>query len=417
MDQGISRDNNKIKINGDIYSKNSHYLFAMIYQTIEERGYSQVILDFEYCTYALPPTMVTLCSYAMKYRLDKIDFLLILPQNERLSTLFLNSNWAHLISPNEYEASKFSGFRQVPATQYTNEKEQTAILNKMINSLMSSYSDFNRQAFTAVEWAINEIMDNVLTHSESPIGGIAQLTTYNHANKKIEIIVSDAGETIPKTLFDSNNDQRNTPIKILLSSIKEGVTNGKGQGNGLFGAYNICHESKGVFVIDSGSAILKDFPNDVLYVGPNTIPIIGTTISATINCNVENLLEKALRFNNKVYYPSDYIEINYELNENNRFIVLKEAASVGNRSAGIPLRNKIKNISRWVNDIIYIDFENVPVPSSSFLDEFVVKLILEISPEIFKNKYKIINISNTIFNLLDRSYFQRTSKKINEVFD
>jgi anti-sigma regulatory factor (Ser/Thr protein kinase) len=408
----ITRDGNIIFIAGDIYNKDAHYLLANIYQTIEERGFRQIMLDFEYCTHIFPPLMLNICSYAKKYQLENIDFDLKIPKNIRLSRLFINSNWAHLISPQNYENSRFIGFRQVPATQYKTAKEQTVILNKMIDSLLCSYEDLDRHAFSAVEWAINEIMDNVLTHSESPIGGIAQLTTYNHENKKIEIIVTDAGLTIPKTLFDKNDNRRNTPIKTLEASIKEGVTNGKGQGNGLFGTYNICHESKGVFVIDSGAARLIDDPQKGLFIQPNKIPVIGTTVCATINCNVKNLLEKALKFDNKIYYPIDYIEINYEQNNNNHFIVIDEAESVGNRDAALPLRLKIKKIANWVEDIIYIDFKNLSIPSSSFIDEFIVKLILDESPIEFTKKYKMINISNLIIKLRESSYRQRTGENV-----
>jgi anti-sigma regulatory factor (Ser/Thr protein kinase) len=416
MEAIIMRENNIINIAGDIYATNSHFLFSNLYQAIVEKGYNQIILNFDACSSIFSSTMVTLCAYAMKYGKEKVDFDLILPKTERLKRLFLNSNWAHLINPVNYRPSEFNGYRQVPTNQYTDPKDLSRILELIINSLLCSYPDLNRNSFAAIEWAVSEIMDNVLVHSNSPIGGLAQLTTYNNKNKKIEILISDAGVGIPQTLKNKISDI-DTDIKALMASIREGITSGNGQGNGLFGAFNVCRESRGIFVIDSNTTILTYNERDGLHVKSNKIPIIGTTICAIINCNVENLLERALIFNNKIHYPIDYIENYYEIKKENKFSVFIESVSVGSRISGLPLRNKIKNIANMINDIIYIDFDNINVASSSFLDEFIIKLIEDISLDKFKKKYKIINISDTLLNLLGKSYFQRMKSDINELFE
>ena len=408
----ISRSDNKIIVSGGIDRKNTHYLLSQVYNAVEERGYKQIILDFEKCTAVPSSLMLSLCSYVRKYQLSEIDFRLVLPLDTLLRRLFVNSNWAHLISPEEYDISKFKGFKQVPATQYNTDKEQTELLNKIVNSLISSFSDLDRQAFAAVEWAMNEIMCNVLTHAVSPIGGIAQLTTYEKEKKRIEIIVADAGKTIPGTLVDPQKPDRDTPIKAIMAAINEGITSGVGLGNGLFGVSKICEESKGSFIIDSGPFTLIIDTNGTRYTIPSSIPISGTTVCATINCNVKNLLEKALRFGGRVHYTVDSIENKYEVNGKDHFLVADEAESVGNRPAGQAIRLKLKNLSTWLNIRMYIDFENPLIPSSSFLDEFLVKLIIEETPEIFKQKYTVINVTDTIINLLERSYKQRTNESI-----
>lgn len=408
----ISRNGNKIDIPGEINRKDAHFLLSQVYHAVKERGFRQIILNFENCTAVPSSLMLSLCSYTKMYQLSDIDFKLNLPLHTSLRKLFLNSNWAHLISPSEYSESKFRGFKQVPAIQYKTHKEQTALLNRMVDSLLSSFVDFDRQAFSAVEWAINEIMDNVLLHSESPIGGIVQLTTYDIFKKRIEIIVADAGVTIPAKLFDSTDPDRDTPAKTLKEAIREGVKSGDGQGNGLFGADMICYKSKGSFIIDSGSATLIRDIRGALESYHNNIPIFGTTVCATINCNVENLLEKAMRFNGRIHYPRDSIEKNYEENDETHFLVACQTESVGNRLAGQAIRLKLKNISSWLNVKMYIDFENSLIPSSSFLDEFLVKLIIEETAEIFKQKYAVINMTDTIIKLLERSYRQRTNESI-----
>ena len=265
-----------------------------------------------------------------------------------------------------------------------------------------------RKDFAAIEWSINEIMDNVLVHSNSPFGGLVQLTTFNNENRKIEIVVSDGGIGIPKSLMDSNLDI-NTETKALFKCIEEGVTNGKGQGNGLFGTYNICSISHGMFLIDSGGANLIYTDRDGLHVRKNSLPVTGTTVLARINCNGNGTLEKALNFRNKIHHPIDFIEYEYEDYDSNfcHFEIYNEAKSVGSRIEGEPLRRKLKNLYNMTEDVIVIDFKDIEIISSSFGDELIAKLIDDIGVRSFKSRFKIANISETVKNLLMKSIGQR----------
>jgi hypothetical protein len=229
-------------------------------------------------------------------------------------------------------------------------------------------------------------------------------------------IAKSAGAGIPKTLKNKAAGI-DTDVKALTASIREGITNGRGQGNGLFGAFNVCSKSSGRFVIDSDTTVLTYNEKEGLHVRPNKIPVTGTTVWAVINRNVENLLEKALVFNNKAHYPVDYIENYYETKEKNKFSVFRESSSVGTRIAGLPLRNELKNLINMIDGVIYIDFDNINVASSSFLDEFLVKFIEEVTVEKFIERFKIINISETLLNLLGKSYYQRLHKTISEIFE
>jgi len=410
----IKRENNRILIKGNISGKDSHYLFFNLFDAIEKKGYQDIEIDFSECTAIYPTTMMSLCSYTKKYNSGGCDFNLYLPKKEQLAKLFKNSNWAHLIDPKNYHQSKFSGFRQVPATCFKTPEGQEEALRKIINSLLASYPGLERNAFSAIEWSINEIMDNVLVHSKSPFGGLVQMTTYNNYNRKIEIIVSDAGVGIPKTL-ENILPEIDSDIKALMYCIKEGVTNGKGQGNGLFGTFNICSESDGMFSIDSGAAVLFYNNKDGMHIKHNRIPLTGTTVTATINCNTKDLLEKALNFKNIIYHPVDYIEYAYEMDDRIVFEMVKETHSFGSRVAGTPLRNKLYNIITMTDDIVYIDFDEINIASSSFIDESIVKLIEKMGKEDFKRKCRLININQTLMNILNKSYKQRLLGEVKEI--
>src|SRR5687767_4758297 len=170
-----------------------------------------------------------------------------------------------------------------------------------------------RSSFAAFEWSINEITDNVLTHAESSIGGIVQVSTFQKNKKMVQYLVADAGETIPRTLRTTHSDIV-SDIDALDRAIREGVTRDKsiGQGNGLFGTYQICSHCKGSFQLESRYAKLTYTDRGGLHIWKENIPYEGTLVVASVDFSRPDLLEEVLRFGGQSYTPVDYIETNYE---------------------------------------------------------------------------------------------------------
>ena len=198
-----------------------------------------------------------------------------------------------------------------------------------------------------------------------------------------------------------------------ISSGKSRVTNGKGQGNGLFGSLEIARKSKGSFLIVSGEAFLiSNEKKGHLLVRPYKNFFHGTTIQSTINASQQGLLESALKFGGKLYEKTDYIETQYELYEDDEgcylFDVSKEASSVGSRISGEAVRRKALNILSMseINKMI-IDFSNEPIVSSSFADEFIVKMILKLGKSNFDSKIYLKGMTDNVNNIILRSYNQR----------
>ena len=152
----------------------------------------------------------------------------------------------------------------------------------------------------ALEWAINEITDNVLNHASSPIGGLVQLTTKSKSNI-VEFAVCDAGVGIPKTLREGHADLT-TDVIALDRAIREGVTRNRttNMGNGLFGSFRLAQLSDGYFSIYSGYALLNFTRKSGLRVSHQAIPYSGTAIV----CGVKpDILAEALSFRGERYTP------------------------------------------------------------------------------------------------------------------
>lgn len=407
----IQRNNNKIFVEGDYSDHNLHYFLATVHKAVEGSGYEDIILDFSKCTKAFPSSMLATCAQIMSRRVAGVDFQLVLPKDTKLLRLFNNANWSYLLDPRLNRPSTFQGHTQIPATQYQSPEEQHAAVNRIVNAILGAIPEIERSSFAAFEWSINEITDNVLTHAESNIGGIVQVSTFQKNKKIVQFLVADAGETIPKTLM-ATHPEMSSDLEALDCAIREGVTRDKniGQGNGLFGSYEICSHCKGDFIVESGHAKLTYTDKHGLHIRNENVPYDGTLVIASIDFSRPELLEEALKFGGQTYTLVDYVETNYEAedSENIYFIMKDEAKSFGSRPAGTPVRNRLSNLYNMGNgNKIYINFEGIPIISSSFADEVFGKLFVEIGPLGFMKNFEFVNMPQTVKSLIDKAISQR----------
>jgi anti-sigma regulatory factor (Ser/Thr protein kinase) len=349
----------------------------------------------------------------MSHRGGGCDISLEIPKDLKLRRLFINANWAHLIDPRQYDPSHFRGYTQIPATQYKNAEEQQVAVSNIVNAILGAVRDLSRADFAAFEWSVNEITDNVLTHAESPIGGLIQVSTFQRDKKIVQYIVADAGRGIPATLRHTH-PQFTSDIEALERAIREGVTRDAsiGQGNGLFGSYQICSHCKGRFQVESGHAKLTYSDRDGLQVRNENIPFAGTLVVASIDFSEPGLLEEALKFGGEQYTPTDFVETHYEVSDSKQiiFILSDEAVSFGTRPAGTPIRNRLSNlVSMARGSKVVVNFRDVPLVSSSFADEVFGKLFVEIGPLSFMQSFEFQEISPTVRKLIDRAISQRMS--------
>jgi anti-sigma regulatory factor (Ser/Thr protein kinase) len=120
--------------------------------------------------------------------------------------------------------------------------------------MLSTVQGISRSNLKAVEWALNEVTDNVLNHSDSIDGGFVQLSyKRNSARQSVEIVVCDSGIGIPKSLRGTFPEIKDD-AEALEKSVQEGVTRNTvtNQGNGLYGSFEISRVSKGKFSLIAG---------------------------------------------------------------------------------------------------------------------------------------------------------------------
>lgn len=411
----ISRTGNSIQIGGRLQGGDFRSVFSEIHRAVNDAGYSDLELDFSNLKSAFPSSILPICSHIMALTECHIDFSLKLPIDKKLRNIFINANWAHLLCPRQYDECTKERNSQIPATLFKTSEEQQQTVNRFIKNILSSVTGITRQELAAIEWSLNEITDNVLNHAQSRTGGLVQLAVLSQDHRLVEISVCDAGVGIPTTLRSTRAIE--TDLDALELAIKEGVTRDQsvGQGNGLFGTFEICRKSGGSFRIESGKAFLSYSADQGLRLRSTAIPFDGTLIDARISLTASNVLTEALRFKGQTHTLTDIIELRYEPDEGDYlcYTLSEEATSFGSRQAARPVRVQLENLLRMSGKKIRIDFSGIPVVSSSFADEVFGRLFLELGAVAFMNRVEFKNMDPTVRSLVDAAIARRIAYSYN----
>lgn len=404
----IDTDRNRVLISGALQLDQLWRVSATLHNLRVRSGYQDLVLDFTRCTAAMPAPMLGLCAETTNLRENGIDVTLILPTDERLTRLFINANWAHTIDPANHRRSSYRGYVNLPVIRYQSHDDQPGVINRLVESILSSVPGIAREDLAAVEWSLNEVTDNVLVHAQASEGGFVQLSNFG-ARRRVEFSVADAGVGIPSTLrqrFPGLTDP-----ELIEKATKEGVTRDPslGQGNGLYGTLRVASANGGSFHILSGYGLLR-YANNELRLTNERVPFPGTLVVASLDCANPMALADALRFGDVRYRPLDYVEMRYEdrTSDDLVFRMHEEATSFGSRMAGTPVRNRIANLVAMNPDRrLRVDMSQVPLVSSSFADEVFGKLFRQLGPIGFAGAIDLTEVSATTRALIDKAIFQR----------
>lgn len=408
----VSTDKNKILFEGDFGEADLQASLAILHKLANGQKLKEIELDFTKSTKAIAPEIVPLCAYVRSLSLDDVHIRFSPPEEKKLSRLFDNAGWSHLIDPTEFGASEYASKNHSPAIVYNNGEEQHKAVDGILEILLQSIRDVTRNQFAALEWSINEITDNVLNHSESLIGGIVQVTS-RRSGTMVEFVVCDAGLGIPRTLRSSHREI-GSDTYALDRAIREGITRNSttNMGNGLYGSYRIAQLSGGHFKIQSGYATLKYSPKIGMHIRQNKVPFNGTLISCSIDCSNPKLLEEALIFKGSPYKPSYTYFDKLDESENVKIIMSDETKAFGTRESSKPIRLKIENIIHNSGAYIEVDMSGVALVSSSFADEVFGKLFASLGATTFMQRIKISKTERIVSQLIDRAISQRMSLRM-----
>jgi anti-sigma regulatory factor (Ser/Thr protein kinase) len=313
--------------------------------------------------------------------------------------------------------------QHLPARRYTSHEEQQDAVNAVVDVVLRNM-DLRRDLIAGLEWSVNEITDNVLNHAEAARGGIVQVSTFREEHK-IRFVVADAGRGIPAAMRAAFPRLGNDAT-ALEEAVKVGVTSvpESGQGNGLAGSLRIATYSEGSFKITSGKAQLNVYrdPRIDRYRtkktrAPAEFRFPGTAVMVELSTTAQFAIEEALGLSGapRVEVP-DVVDFKYSSDDGGLIIRMsEESLGFGTRHAGVELRRKCSNLlMAEPSKRLVLDWSCVPLISSSFADEAIGKLFVELGPLAFGERIANVNAEPLVRSLIDRAVMQRVSQALEE---
>ncbi len=290
-----------------------------------------------------------------------------------------------------------------------------------VHSLVNGFLASIRKSITveegvlqACEWGLNEIMDNVIQHSSEDTGFIMGQVLKDSQILKISIF--DYGQGIFQSLRNSQYRPRNASDAISLS-VQEGVTRDKkiGQGNGMWGLYNIINLNDGTLQIISGKGGLN-FVNRKKETESyqNIIMLNQFKQSTAINFDIKLNNPVSMKEAIGGYEPIDMFIENLE-DDFDRIVykIFEQSSGTGTRQSGFRIKNELINIYKSAKKPVIIDFQGVGIIASSFADELIGKLISELGLFQFQAAFPMKNMNPTVQAIVQRSVSQRLAEDLN----
>lgn len=298
------------------------------------------------------------------------------------------------------------------------DNSQAVAINQALVDTMSRTIKCEDGVLAGMLWSVYEVMDNVLAHSQSPRGYF--MAQYHKDTARLAICVYDCGIGIKDSLElgDINTETEIEAINMAMQDgVGESVKNGLGQGNGLYGLAQFVKANGGRLAISSGKSTVSIKPNEIKQWDNN--PIIdnyhkSTTIDFQLELSNKTDLKSALK---SIGGIEDFdIRIDDMIQEKSGWIVYKVVDNTNDislRQSGKALRIDIENILRRTKSPIAIDFSDILVASSSFIDEFIAKMYIDLGSVQFNQLISLTNMNDDLSYLCNRAIAKRINSTWN----
>ena len=400
----VHRIGNKI----EIQSLNSPYVLqeftSSLKTAIYTRGYQDIVVDiWKRGSSLYPNTLVPLTGIIDYYSTQGIHFE-IFEDGRNYYRRSVISTYSPTLNNTELKKPLSKIWR------FEDTADICSIQQAIISDLRKS-DVFATGVLEGIEWSINEIMDNVLNHSQAGVGFI--MSQLHKNSKHIAFTIFDSGIGILNSFKGSKHNPQ-TNADALSLCLQEGITRDPkvGQGNGMCGLFSLIKEGNGILNISSGLDTYRYWNGETSITDEGVCSVskdLGcTTIDFQLDYSSDISIERVLTFQGKTFtFTNLFLE---DLENDNGVLVFnvgEMSEGTGTREAASRLKNQIINSIKGQNRRAVIDFIGINVVSSSYIDELIAKLLIELGLFQFNNRISLINMSDLLQRTLQKSVIQR----------
>lgn len=258
--------------------------------------------------------------------------------------------------------------RFLPLRRIASADDVYATVNAVCDLVLHQF-DNARQFVGALEWATNEIVDNILNHSESRTPG-AVCAQYFPNKHRLDVGICDIGRGIKASLGTTR--QIWSHGDAVTTALQRGVTRDPavGQGNGMAGSLEIATLNHGTFEVWTGDVVYR--VDGAVKRGFLKVPELpGTGVMFSLDTT------RPVDLSTTWIASGTWTFINVEaerIAEAGGLDVARVCINTGSRPPAERLRRKILAILPEMEKPLCLDFSGVRSASSSFLDELLGRL-------------------------------------------
>ncbi|MFF5741190.1 STAS-like domain-containing protein [Streptomyces althioticus] len=281
----------------------------------------------------------------------------------------------------------------------------------LTNSVMEELAErieFSSGVFSALNWCLFEVLDNVFQHSNKEVGFfMAQILK---SSNRLLFCVADAGIGVHRSFYQRGKYRPPSAFDALTLAVRQGVSStGDKRGNGLYGLKGVIESNEGKLELRSGRGYLRFSPSR--NEGGNTH---GLVIDPDTHCTVVDFelnVKTPVDLGQVLGVPNQDLRLESIQNDFGEHTIrlIEHAQGTGTRAAAERLRNYLMS---YINDgapYLILDFDGVAMVSSSFADETIGKLAERFGPVGFSQRFRMINMNQSVQMLLDRAIALRIS--------
>lgn len=171
----VRASGNNLEIFGDLRLSTLDELTLNLHRLAVLSRYPDITLNFRnlqsLTNSVIPPVAAYLRYLTQQY---KVEYTFISPSDNNLRNRIVDTGLAHYIDFRRFEKPRIRAAK--PALmQYHNVEECDQVSDVIVNHVLRT-AKLDRKKLAALEWAINEMADNVLNHSRSPVGGVCNIS-------------------------------------------------------------------------------------------------------------------------------------------------------------------------------------------------------------------------------------------------
>jgi len=295
----------------------------------------------------------------------------------------------------------------VPLKLISNEQDMTPAAAE-IYRLVHQHFDNAPSFLPALQWAVNEILDNVLRHAGASEPG-AVYAEYFSKEHRLDVAICDLGRGIYATLGETTYLYSHG--HAITQAVRRGVTRSSdiGQGNGLAGVLEIVKKNGGDLRIWTGDALYRVVGGTVKgFTRMPTVPGTGIAFSLDTRTPVD-LRETWIAARGAAFLPTQTADAPALMHTAtavipgsdasscvNRINIARECASTVMRAAAQRLREHIAAELMRSPDSYILDFGEVKDATRSFLDELLGRLAHDMGSDAFHSRLVIVGMSELI---------------------